>query len=275
MTQQKKVTIISEEDSVWALFAWEKTIPKLQSKGYEISGFWLVPARLTKHTGFQIPLWYLKTFGLLDFVRLVLFALLAQSRRWLQSITANRVGNFEQLCQQHNITLQRAINSNAPEVIDDIQRKNVDIVVIMVSDVLKKQIIAAPNRGCINKHAAFLPANRGLYPYLWATLDETPQGVSYHQVAPEIDAGDLLYQKKIDQPSHLESMITFYHYVFTSYPEHILQAIKALVENRAINKDPTIQDSYYSLPKKDDVVQFRKKGGKIIRWRDLMLGWKI
>jgi methionyl-tRNA formyltransferase len=49
----------------------------------------------------------------------------------------------------------------------------------------------------INLHPSFLPWNRGTYPNLWSWYDDTPKGVTIHQLADEIDAGGILAQENV------------------------------------------------------------------------------
>jgi hypothetical protein len=60
------------------LSAWKRAIPRLREKGHEIIGIWECPAILPRLCGYQVPLWYLTTFGSAPFSLTVLFALLAR-----------------------------------------------------------------------------------------------------------------------------------------------------------------------------------------------------
>lgn len=50
----------------------------------------------------------------------------------------------------------------------------------------------------VNLHISLLPWNRGADPNLWSFLDDTPKGVSIHQMSEKLDAGDLLVQRALD-----------------------------------------------------------------------------
>jgi methionyl-tRNA formyltransferase len=49
----------------------------------------------------------------------------------------------------------------------------------------------------INLHTSYLPFNRGSHPVLWSVLEDTPMGVSIHQIDQGLDTGPLLVQKRI------------------------------------------------------------------------------
>ncbi len=50
----------------------------------------------------------------------------------------------------------------------------------------------------INLHISFLPYNKGAHPNFWSFAENTPSGVTIHQVDRGIDTGKIIYQKKID-----------------------------------------------------------------------------
>ena len=49
----------------------------------------------------------------------------------------------------------------------------------------------------LNLHISYLPWNRGSDPNLWSILENTPKGVTIHQLESGIDKGKILYQKEI------------------------------------------------------------------------------
>tara|TARA_Y100000287_G_scaffold175933_1_gene166106 strand:+ start:12913 stop:13665 length:753 start_codon:yes stop_codon:yes gene_type:complete len=49
----------------------------------------------------------------------------------------------------------------------------------------------------INIHISYLPWNRGSDPNFWSFYDNTPKGVTIHEVDEGLDTGDIIYQKKI------------------------------------------------------------------------------
>jgi methionyl-tRNA formyltransferase len=49
----------------------------------------------------------------------------------------------------------------------------------------------------INLHISYLPWNRGADPNFWSAIDDTPKGVSIHQVDAGLDTGPILLQKQV------------------------------------------------------------------------------
>jgi methionyl-tRNA formyltransferase len=63
--------------------------------------------------------------------------------------------------------------------------------------IIPKKIIKSAKRPIINLHLSFLPFNRGAHPNFWSFINETPSGVSIHEIDKGVDTGPIIYQKKI------------------------------------------------------------------------------
>lgn len=71
------------------------------------------------------------------------------------------------------------------------------IVVAAYGRILPEEILDAPEYGSINVHSSLLPKYRGAAPINWAILDgETETGVSIMYMAKELDAGDVILQRR-------------------------------------------------------------------------------
>ena len=70
------------------------------------------------------------------------------------------------------------------------------IVVAAYGRILPDEILAAPEKGCINVHASLLPKYRGAAPINWAILNgEKETGVTIMHMAHDLDAGDIIAQR--------------------------------------------------------------------------------
>ena len=140
----------------------------------------------------------------------------------------------------------------------------------MSSHILQNDIIDIPSIGIINKHASALPSNKGLFPYFWSVKNSTLQGISFHKVSSTIDDGQLIFQK-LDIPIEtLKSMVSFYIYVFDTYPLNVIKAINNLINKKYTKYNARIQSSYNSIPNKKDYDIFIKNKGIIIDLRDII-----
>jgi len=64
--------------------------------------------------------------------------------------------------------------------------------------ILRPELIAIMEYGCINIHPAYLPFNRGAHPNVWCILDGTPAGVTIHYIDSGVDTGDIITQRKVE-----------------------------------------------------------------------------
>jgi methionyl-tRNA formyltransferase len=63
--------------------------------------------------------------------------------------------------------------------------------------IIQKDVLDYLFSNSINLHTSYLPFNRGSHPVLWSVLEDTPLGVSIHQIDQGLDTGPLLVQKRI------------------------------------------------------------------------------
>jgi len=57
------------------------------------------------------------------------------------------------------------------------------------------------NVRCVNIHPGFNPYNRGWYPHVFSFINNLPVGVTIHEINGDIDAGDIIYQERIEVSS--------------------------------------------------------------------------
>ena len=64
--------------------------------------------------------------------------------------------------------------------------------------IIHSKVIEQSKIPIINLHIGYLPYNRGAHPNFWSFAENTPAGVTIHQVDKNIDAGKIIFQKIID-----------------------------------------------------------------------------
>lgn len=65
--------------------------------------------------------------------------------------------------------------------------------------IVPERILSVPNRGAINLHPSYLPYNRGANPNVWSIVEETPAGVTIHCMEADVDAGDVVAQRRVEK----------------------------------------------------------------------------
>jgi methionyl-tRNA formyltransferase len=63
--------------------------------------------------------------------------------------------------------------------------------------IISEKILSLFLNRAINLHISYLPWNKGADPNLWSFLDDTPKGVTIHQINKGIDTGHIFFQEKI------------------------------------------------------------------------------
>jgi methionyl-tRNA formyltransferase len=63
--------------------------------------------------------------------------------------------------------------------------------------IISKEIIDRSKNPIINLHISYLPFNRGSDPNFWSWLEDSPKGVTIHQIDSGLDTGDIFIQKEV------------------------------------------------------------------------------
>jgi methionyl-tRNA formyltransferase len=86
---------------------------------------------------------------------------------------------------------------NDPEVIEWLQRKGIDIALLLGTGILKEPVLKAVRIGFLNGHSALLPKYRGAAPIQWAVANgETETGVCTMQIDEGLDTGPVYLCEK-------------------------------------------------------------------------------
>jgi len=76
-----------------------------------------------------------------------------------------------------------------------VQQMNFDwIVSYGYSHIIRRPVLDAFPSRIVNLHISYLPWNRGADPNLWSWIDDTPKGVTLHQVDEGVDTGPIIDQ---------------------------------------------------------------------------------
>lgn len=85
------------------------------------------------------------------------------------------------------------------QVLDELRRSQLELALnVHLPVIIRRELLSTPRRGWLNLHPAFLPYNRGWHTPSWAILDGTPAGVSLHRMVEQVDAGEILAQRRVD-----------------------------------------------------------------------------
>lgn len=109
---------------------------------------------------------------------------------WFQSVA--------ELASEKGIPLYAPANINHPLWVAKIKKMNPDFIFsFYYRDMVGKDILGIPAKGCINLHGSLLPKYRGRCPLNWAVINgEKETGVTLHYMTAKPDNGDILAQEK-------------------------------------------------------------------------------
>ncbi len=107
--------------------------------------------------------------------------------------------SLETFAKENNLPYWNFEKINSPEAVQKLKELEPDFIFSFQFDqILKKQVIEIPNKGCINLHFAFLPNYRGCHTIAKAMLNkEQFHGVTLHYMVEGIDSGNIISQKKV------------------------------------------------------------------------------
>lgn len=262
---QKRIAILTNNDTTWSLDIWDRAIPLLKEK-YDLRGVYVFPEVLKGRRGAWVGLWYLNTFGFVSTAIFFLYALIKKFK-----IRNDHSHSWMDLSRRHAVSVLFGENPNGPDVARWLSEERIDCAFITLNQIIKADILKAVNVGIVNKHSGYLPHCRGVFPYFWARLYGHPVGVSFHQVDAGVDTGPVLSQWRYPRESDKSvSMLRFYIDVHEKFPQMALEALDRLCERHYAPSPKDSSGSYYGFPTRKDVRLFQKKGFSSARWSDLV-----
>lgn len=103
------------------------------------------------------------------------------------------------VAEEHGIPVLQFHKIKSAEGVSALKALQPDIIVTAAfGQILSKEILDIPPRGCINVHASLLPKYRGAAPIQWAIINgETRTGVTIMYMDVGLDTGDIIAKQEI------------------------------------------------------------------------------
>lgn len=137
------------------------------------------------------------------------------------------------------------------------------------SYLIPESIIRLVKGRIINLHISYLPWNKGSDPNFWSFIDDTPKGVTIHQLSEGLDQGDILLQKKLFFNEKEETFRSTYELlnreIVAMFTEHFQE-----IKNQTLI--PYAQEGVGSYHRKKDMADFMD--GKVIDWNETIYEFK-
>jgi methionyl-tRNA formyltransferase len=92
-----------------------------------------------------------------------------------------------------------------------IEQNNIDFIISYnYKTIIRPELIKLLPHKIINLHISYLPYNRGAYPNIWSFIENTPCGVTIHEIDDGIDTGNILVQEEIKYDFKVETLASSY-----------------------------------------------------------------
>ncbi len=104
--------------------------------------------------------------------------------------------------------VQLFTNKLTPEIVQALQPSFV--ISYNYRHIIKEDVIAYMKGRIINLHTAYLPYNRGSSPNFFSFVENSPKGVTIHQLDAGLDTGAILVQKELNFDEEKETFVSSY-----------------------------------------------------------------
>ncbi len=129
--------------------------------------------------------------------------------------------------------------------------KDIDLIISFgYKKIINEKVLNKLQRPPLNLHISYLPFNRGSHPNFWSFIENTPKGVSIHEIDKGVDTGKIVFRKKISLDPNKKKFSTFkktYYY------------LKKEIEKLFISNFSLIKLNQYSSFKQKEKKSFHKK----------------
>ena len=151
---------------------------------------------------------------------------------------------------------------------DKIRLLKPDLFIVVAYKILPKSLISIPNYGALNLHVSLLPQYRGAAPIQWALMNgDKTTGISIFQIKPEVDTGDILFQKAYPINEN-DNMYTLGMRLCISGSMYMIQIIDEIDEGiiRAVPQDSNKATSAPKITKEMTIINWSWPAKKIHNW---------
>lgn len=124
------------------------------------------------------------------------------------------------------------------------------IICVHFPHIFPPEVLSIPKYGALNLHPAYLPWNRGWHTPTWAIREQTPYGATLHFMSEEVDAGDIVYQKRM-RVRPADTADSLYQRVLKLEYEVFKEAWPSIVNNTYTRKPQKLDEGTYH--NKDDI----------------------
>jgi methionyl-tRNA formyltransferase len=173
--------------------------------------------------------------------------------------------NLRSFCEKNNVPYNYISKGRDKEIFNWVKNLNPDLIVVLsMSQLIKKELINLPRFGVINMHPSYLPEYRGANPDFWQYYNmEMNPGVTIHYIDEGEDTGDIIYQKRVHIPLGTKSPERLDKLVTETGVPLMLKAIDAIENNTApripqLSLSPTERSRNLKLEEHKSIIDWER-----------------
>ena len=84
----------------------------------------------------------------------------------------------------------------------------------------------------INLHLSYLPYNKGSHPNFWSFFENTPSGVTIHEINEEVDSGDIIFQKFVNFNKNQTTFKQTYNHLILEIENLFKENVNKIIQNK-------------------------------------------
>ncbi len=259
------ILFITQEDPFYVRLFFEEFLKNYTTIG-DIKGVVIAPTMGKKSLNKLVIQMY-NFYGSVDFVRMCFrYIIFKTGDRLSKIISLKKFYSISQVCRYYRIPVKKCNNINAGDFLNDLRKMELDLIIsVAAPQIFKEGLIKIPKNGCINIHNAKLPKYRGMLPNFWQMFHgEKSVGTTIHRINTGIDDGEILLQEEtLLLPG--ESLDSVIQRTKRFGGRLMIEAING-IRNKTLKSIPNLsaESTYFSFPTKKDVLEFRKRGYRLI-----------
>ena len=157
-------------------------------------------------------------------------------------------------------------NINSEESIERIKEFKPDIILVVAyGQILSGHILNIPKIGCINIHGSLLPKYRGAAPINRVIINgEKETGITFMFMKEKVDAGEIIFQEKIDILA--DETCGELYYRLSDLSAEVLPKLLEKIKSRRIERisqDNKLVTFAPKMKKEDGKIDWSDKGEKV------------
>lgn len=260
-----KVLFITQDDPIYTRAFFEELLAS-DWRDIDITGIVMAPP-MGKQTVTALVAQMWNFYGPVDFVRMGLRFVGTKIMRCLPIfLLFGRRYSIAQLASAYGVPVNFVTSLNDSDFVESVKRREIDVLVsVAAPQIIKTPLINAPKLACINIHNGTLPRYRGMLPNFWQIFDGNKTvGTTIHRINEGIDDGAILLQDETELLPH-ESLDSVIRRTKRKGAPLVLKVLRQLRDGTVTEKENTKGDgSYFSFPTRQDVIEFRRRGHKLL-----------